>query len=103
MNIWLVIYRVSCAAFAVIVIIAVVSIFLPRIRENEERQKRAAVLEEENRAKAEMTEELRDRQEQFRSDPRYVERIAREKLGKAKPGEVIFRFTDTETNAVRRP
>jgi cell division protein FtsB len=64
---------------------------------------RAAMLEEENRLKADRTRELRDRQDRFHNDPAYVERVARETLGKVRPDEVIFRFTDPETNSLRIP
>ncbi len=102
MNIWLVVYRVACVAFAAIVIVAVLNIFLPRIRENEEKRKTSATMEEQSRAAEDMTKELRDQQERFRRDKKYLERVAREELGKAKPGETIFRFPNTETNDIHR-
>ena len=101
MNLWLTIYRLACAAFAVILIIAVVALFLPKVRQARDRARRAAVIEEENRAKEEQTKQLRQQQERFMSDPKYVERVAREELGKAKPGETIFRFSEKKTNEYR--
>ena len=35
----------------------------------------------------------------MRNDPRSVERLARETLGYAKPGETIIRFEEPATNA----
>ena len=99
MNVWVIIYRVSCAALAAMVIAAVVSVFLPKIREVEAKREKAAVMEEEIRVKADMTQDLKNRQERFRTDPAYVERVARDELGKAKPDEVIFRFPEPDTNA----
>ena len=101
MNVWLTIYRVAIIVFVVMVIVAVVSLFLPKIRQNQERRRKLTVLEEENRAKEDMIKQLQSRQDQFLSDPRYVERVAREELGKAKAGETIFRFTERKTNAFR--
>ena len=101
MNLWLTIYRLACAAFAVILIVVVVALFLPKVRQARERARRAAVIEEENRAKEELTKQLRQQQERFMSDPKYVERVAREELGKAKPGETIFRFSEKKTNEYR--
>jgi len=101
MNLWLTIYRLACAAFAVILIVVVVALFLPKVRQARERARRVAVIEEENRAKEELTKQLRQQQERFMSDPKYVERVAREELGKAKPGETIFRFTEKKTNEYR--
>ena len=39
---------------------------------------------------------LRLKQERLQEDPRFVEKIARENLGYAKPGETIFRFVDDD-------
>lgn len=103
MNVWLIVHRVSCAVLASVVIVALAGVFMPKIREHEALRKRSDALEEEIRVKSDMTRELRYRQERFRSDPGYVERVAREKLGKAKPGEIIFRFAEPETNAVPGP
>ena len=101
MKIWLTIYRVAMIVFVVIVIIAVASLFLPKIRQNRERQRKLAVLEEENCAREDMIRQLQSQQDRFLSDSRYVERVAREELGKAKAGETIFRFTERKTNAFR--
>ncbi len=103
MNVWLVTYRVSCLVLAAAVVAGIVEIFLPKIRENEAKQKRAAMIEAENRQKEDSTRKLRDQQERFDTDPAYVERVARDTLGKVKPDEVIFRFTDPETNAPAAP
>lgn len=100
MNIWLMVYRLLCVAFVGILIIGVINIFLPKIRQNTEKQKTITALEEENRAKEDKIKELRKKREKFVSDPEYVERVAREELGKAKPGETIFRFNDRNTNDV---
>lgn len=101
MNLWLTIYRLACAAFAIVLVIVIIALFLPKIRQIQERQRKAAVIEEENRAKEQITKQLREQQERFVSDPKYVERVAREELGKAKPGETIFRFIERKTNEYR--
>ena len=101
MNVWLTIYRGATIVFVAMVIVAIVSLFLPKIRQNQERQRKLTVLEDENRAKEDMIKQLQSQQDQFLSDSRYVERVAREELGKAKAGETIFRFTERKTNAFR--
>ena len=101
MNVWLTIYRGATIIFVAMVIVAVVSLFLPKIRQNQERQRKLTILEEEKRAKEDMIEHLQSQQDRFLSDSRYVERVAREELGKAKAGETIFRFTERKTNAFR--
>ena len=101
MNVWMTIYRSATVIFVAMVIVAVVSLFLPKIRQNQERQRKLAVLEEENRAKEDMVRQLQSQQDRFLSDSRYVERVAREELGKAKAGETIFRFSERKTNSFR--
>ena len=101
MNVWLTIYRGATIVFVAMVIVAIVSLFLPKFRQNQERQRKLTVLEEENRAKEDMVKQLQSQQDQFLSDSRYMERVAREELGKAKAGETIFRFTERKTNAFR--
>ena len=39
---------------------------------------------------------LKLKQEKLQEDPRFIEKIAREDLGYAKPGETVFRFVDEE-------
>ena len=101
MNVWMTIYRGATIIFVAMVIVAVVSLFLPKIRQNQERQRKLAVLEEENHAKEDMIKQLQSQQDRFLSDSRFVERVAREELGKAKAGETIYRFTERKTNAFR--
>ena len=39
---------------------------------------------------------LKWKQEKLQEDPRFIEKIAREDLGYAKPGETVFRFEEAE-------
>lgn len=39
---------------------------------------------------------LRREEEDLRSNPDYVEKVAREKLGLIKPNEIIYKFEDSE-------
>lgn len=100
MKFWAIVYRVAGAAFAVLLIVGLISLFIPKIRQNRERQRTIARLEAEIRARDDAARHLQRQQELFENDPRFVEQVAREELGKARPGETIFRFT--ETNEHRR-
>ncbi len=93
MNIWVVIYRVSCAALGVLLVIGILSMFSPQYKQYRENERRAEELEYGIALEEEMLKTLRRKQERFRSDPRFVEQIARE-IGLAKPGETIFKFMD---------
>jgi len=99
MNIWLTLYRIATAAFIVVVIVAIIGAFLPKIRQNQEQQRKITALEEETRLKEESVKNLRKQQEQFATDPKYIEKLAREELGKAKAGETIYRFSGHKTNS----
>jgi len=46
----------------------------------------------ENTQLAEANDRLREEIDRLRNDPAYIEKIAREKLGLAKKGEIIYRF-----------
>ncbi len=101
MNIWLLTYRFATLLCAAMVVAAGVSLFLPKLRQNQERQRRVMALEQDNRAREDQIKHVQALQDQFLSDPRAVERVAREELGKARAGETIFRFPDQKTNAYR--
>lgn len=98
MKFWLTLYRIATIIFIGVVVVAVISAFLPKIRQNQERQRRITALEEENRRKEEAVKALRKQQDQIAADPKYVEKLAREELGKAKAGETIYRFGARKTN-----
>lgn len=105
MNIWQTIYRVGWAVLILLVLLAAGYMGIPKFQEHRQLQLRKDAMEDENRLTEEMIKTLRQNQERLRSDPRFVERIAREELGYAKPGETVFKFIDEEpaTARPRRP
>ena len=96
MNKWVIIYRICWIALIAILIIAVSAMFYPKMKEYRELERRKAAIEEEKRLEEELLKHLKQQQEKMMSDPRFVERIAREELGYAKPGETVFKFIDDE-------
>ncbi len=91
MSYWNVIYRTAWLALAIMTLIGVLCLFLPRWREYHEYQRRRAELADQVRLEEEMLRVLRTRQERFRQDPRFVEQMAHD-LGMARPGETLFKF-----------
>ncbi|MDD4956947.1 MAG: septum formation initiator family protein [Candidatus Omnitrophica bacterium] len=80
--------------YAVIMAVVLYVVFLPgfselqRMREEEkEQEKRVQLLEEEN-------ERLKEKLARLRNDPVYLEKVARDKLGIVRKGEIIYRPSD---------
>ncbi len=103
MSIWAFIYRVGWIALIALIVVGVFSMFWPKIREYQELQRQEARQLEAQRTEEEMLKHLKRQQERLRSDPRFVERIAREELGLVKPGDTVFRFVDEEPATAPRP
>ncbi len=100
MNVWVLIYRLAWSAITIVAIIGIAIVFKKPVNRFHELQVREQRLKDENRLKQEMLDHLKAKQERLIKDPRFVEKIAREELGYAKPGETVFKFVDDEpTNA----
>lgn len=97
MNPWKLINRICLILLIGLVVAIVVSLFLPLIERQKELRAREAELRLDIQKEAEKLRMLKWKQEKLKEDPRFVEKIAREEIGYAKPGEVIFRFVDEET------
>ena len=97
MNVWKFIYRMGLIASILMVgAIVVFHFFLPKIREQRELRAREEELQQDIQRAAEQLRLLKLKQEKLQEDPRFIEKIAREDLGYAKPGETVFRFVDEE-------
>jgi cell division protein DivIC len=97
MNVWKFIYRLGLiASILMVVAIVVFHFFLPKIREQRELRAREEELQQDIQRAAEQLRMLKLKQEKLQTDPRFIEKIAREDLGYAKPGETVFRFVDEE-------
>ena len=98
MNPWVLIYRVGWVALGILLLAAVTALFLPDIKEYRELRRKQQVLSEDLRLEEEMVAHLKKQQEKLQSDPRFIEKIAREEFGLAKQGETVFKFTDEDTS-----
>lgn len=105
MNIWALTIRLSWAALIIIGLVALGGIFYPKIQQYRDLQQQEERLREEVQLEEEMVRHLKAKQDRLKNDARFVEKIAREDLGLAKPGETVFKFMDdTPTNRPsRRP
>ena len=74
----------------------VLRLYLPKIEEQKRLRAQTEALRQDIQREAEQLRQLKRKQEKLQEDPTFVEKIAREDLNYAKPGETIFRFVDEE-------
>ena len=96
MNVWKFTQRLSLLAIVALTVGIVLRLFLPLLERQKELRAKEAALREDIQTEAEQLRMLKLKQEKLQEDPRFIEKIAREDLGYAKPGETIFRFVDEE-------
>ncbi len=80
------------------VILGVAVWYLPLIKQNERMRKEDLRIQKAIQQEAEKLRQLKTSNDALRNDPKTVERLAREKLGYAKPGETVIRFQEPATN-----
>lgn len=76
--------------------------YLPLIKHNERMRKEILRLDNQIDKEAEDGRKLKTSIDALRHDPKAIERLARERLGYAKAGETVIRFSEPPTNAVMR-
>ena len=72
--------------------------YLPLIQQNERMQRENLRLERELEKEKGKSKQLQADIDALRNDPKTVERLTREKLGYARPGETVVRFESPPTN-----
>ena len=77
--------------------------YLPLIHENTRMRAEILLLDQQLQAEQEKSRQLQAQIEALRNDPKTVERLAREDLGYAKPGETVIRFESPATNNAAKP
>jgi len=76
--------------------------YLPLIKQNERMRKETLRLDTQIQKETENAKQLKTSIDALRNDPKAVERLAREKLGYAKPDETVIRFEEPATNRPTR-
>lgn len=90
---------------AVVVLIAIAALlligmaYLPQIQKNERMRRELDRLDRDLQVQKKISEKLQLEVNALRNDPKTVERLARERLGYARPDETVVRF---ETNTTVR-
>jgi cell division protein FtsB len=72
--------------------------YFPLIKQNERMRKKLLELDAQVQKEEETSRQLKAAIDALHYDPKAVERLAREKLGYAKPGEIVVRFDAPATN-----
>ena len=97
-NYWAVVYRFAWGILFIVLLIGLIFIFLPKCNQVREFQKKKTEYTDQRRTKQEGIQDLKTKQQQFKSDPDFVERVAR-KNDMIKRDEVIFKFTNKQSKA----
>ncbi len=98
-GIWNKLTRVVIFLIVAAVLLLIGFAYTPVIQRNERMQKTKLELDKKIEKEVEVSKRL-DSQMRALQDPRTVERLAREKLSYAKPGEVVVHFEQPVTNGV---
>lgn len=93
-------------AFAVVaILVGAVIVYLPEFRARAAQEEHARELEADLAIEQQRERDLKDHMAAIKADPRVLERLAREKFGLGRTGEMIFRFETPVTNltTARKP
>jgi len=96
LGIWNKLTKAVVFLLIIAALIAVAVWYLPLIKQNERMRTEILRLDEEVAVQEEIAHRRKIQIEAMRNDPRTVERYAREKLGLAKVGEIVFRFEEPD-------
>jgi cell division protein FtsB len=103
LGIWGKLTRVVVFLLCVAGVLGVAVWYLPLIKQNERMRRVVLQLDTQIAKVEENNRQLKTSIEALRYDPKAVERLARERLGYAKPGETVIRFDEpTANNSLRR-
>lgn len=102
LGIWSKLTHLAIFLFFVAGLLLLAGWYLPLIRQNERMRKEILRLDGQMQREEETGRQLKASIDALQHDPRAIERLARERLGYAKPGETVIRFQAPVTNATPR-
>lgn len=102
-GIWGKLTRMVAALLIAAAVLGVLVWYYPVIKHNERLRQENLSLDLQIEQEQETARRLKASLEALRQDPRTIERLAREKLGYAKPGETVVRFESPATNQTAQP
>lgn len=101
-SIWDKLTRVVIGLLLLAFLVAVGVWYLPLIKHNARMRQEVMRLDAQVQKEVEAKRQLNAAVESLSNDPKAIERLAREKLGYAKPGETVIRF-ESATNTAPLP
>jgi cell division protein FtsB len=99
LGIWDKLTRVVLSLLFVAIAVAIGFLCVPVIQKNARMRQHNLELEAQIQREEDTARNLKANFDALRSDPKSVERLAREKLGYAKPGEIVIRFQEPSASA----
>jgi cell division protein FtsB len=102
LGIWSKLTKLVVFLIVVAVLGAIAILYQPEIQKNERFRKEVDRLDAQIQKEEAKEKQTRSAIETLRTDPKAVERLAREKLTYAKPGETVVRFETMTTNTIVR-
>jgi cell division protein FtsB len=96
LNNWVLLYKLAWVAVVILFVVGTVCFFLPKVRRCRQLQAEADRKREELLLTQAQINELKLKQGRIQADPDFLEKIAREELGWAKPGETVYKFLPDE-------
>ncbi len=97
-GIWSRLTQVVVALVALAILLLIGMAYVKPIQQNEQLRRRIDALDAQLEQQKEIARQLQAEFDALRNDPKTVERLAREKLGYAKPDETVIYFDPAGTN-----
>lgn len=99
LGIWDKLAKVIVFLLLASILVAIAGTYAPLLRQNQRMREEILRLKEQVAAEESRSRQLKTAVDALRNDPKTVERLARERLGYAKPGETVIRFQEPATNS----
>ncbi|HKW29394.1 MAG TPA: septum formation initiator family protein [Verrucomicrobiae bacterium] len=97
-GIWSILTKVAVGLVIVALLLLIGMKFLPLLQQNERMRADILRLQTQLQIEEAKSKQLQAQIDELRNDPNAIERLAREKLGYARPGETVIHF-EPATNA----
>ena len=98
LGIWRNLTKLVVGLVVLAIVLLIIMYYRPVIAENEQMRREILKLEEQIKVQEKISEDYSNQIMILSNDPKTVERLAREKLGYARPDETVIHFESPTTN-----